>query len=89
LEHSESLDDQKESLKRYKDLASTHGSEYPVLQGFLKYAIDHHDLIEKFSRFPHRNAVLGRQDTPAERDYLNSLGKSQNYGVSINKPEEK
>ncbi|AWB25538.1 DUF924 domain-containing protein [Methylobacterium currus] len=33
-------------------------------------AIEHRDLIRRFGRFPHRNAVLGRPETAAERDYL-------------------
>jgi uncharacterized protein (DUF924 family) len=30
----------------------------------------HHEVIERFGRFPHRNAILGRASTPAEIAFL-------------------
>jgi uncharacterized protein (DUF924 family) len=36
----------------------------------LRYAREHRDVIKKFGRFPHRNRVLGRDTTPAEREFL-------------------
>jgi len=38
------------------------------------YALVHLDAIQRFGRFPHRNAVLGRTTTPAEQAYLDSGG---------------
>jgi len=35
-----------------------------------KYALNHLEIIERFGRFPHRNAVLGRTNTAAEEAYL-------------------
>ncbi len=35
-----------------------------------KYALNHLELIEKFGRFPHRNEILGRENTPEEALYL-------------------
>lgn len=40
----------------------------------LRYAILHRDIIEKFGRFPHRNAVLGRPTTPEEQRFLDDGG---------------
>jgi len=40
------------------------------LQGNLDYAHQHRDIIALFGRFPYRNAVLGRADTPEEKDFL-------------------
>jgi uncharacterized protein (DUF924 family) len=37
-----------------------------------RYAIGHRDIIRRFGRFPHRNAVLGRDSTPEELQYLES-----------------
>lgn len=37
---------------------------------YTKYAILHRDIIERFSRFPHRNAILGRRSTPEELAFL-------------------
>lgn len=36
----------------------------------IKFAYLHKDVIEKYGRFPHRNAVLGRPNTPEEEEYL-------------------
>ncbi len=36
------------------------------------FARHHQQIITRFGRFPHRNAILGRQSTPAELTYLNS-----------------
>ena len=35
-----------------------------------QFAELHRDIIRRFGRFPHRNAVLGRMPTPEELDYL-------------------
>ncbi|MFT3811133.1 MAG: DUF924 family protein [Micropepsaceae bacterium] len=39
-----------------------------------KYAEIHRDIIARFGRFPHRNAVLGRTTTPAEQAFLDKGG---------------
>ena len=57
FEHSERLPDQQRSLQLFTAL----GDDY--LFGF---AQKHHDIIERFGRFPHRNAILGRAPRPAE-----------------------
>ncbi len=43
---------------------------------YLKYAHIHHNVIRRFGRFPHRNAVLGRHTTAAERAFLEGGGFS-------------
>jgi uncharacterized protein (DUF924 family) len=40
----------------------------------LKFAIIHRDIIARFGRFPHRNAVLGRETTPEEQEFLDEGG---------------
>lgn len=40
----------------------------------LRYAILHREIIEKFGRFPHRNALLSRDTTPAEQRFLDDGG---------------
>jgi uncharacterized protein (DUF924 family) len=57
LEHSENLADQNWSVHLFTAL----GDDY--LLGFAK---KHHDIIERFGRFPHLNAMLGRAPRPAE-----------------------
>ncbi len=40
----------------------------------VKHAVTHRDIIRDFGRFPHRNAVLGRQTTPEEQAFLDEGG---------------
>lgn len=40
----------------------------------MHFADEHADIIRRFGRFPHRNAVLGRQTTPAEQSFLDEGG---------------
>ena len=57
FEHSESLDDQRRSLLLFTALGNAEQ---------LKYARLHYAIIERFGRFPHRNAILGRKPTALE-----------------------
>jgi uncharacterized protein (DUF924 family) len=57
FQHSENLDDQNRSVLLFTKL----GDDYQ-----LGYAKKHHDVIERFGRFPHRNAMLGRASRPDE-----------------------
>jgi uncharacterized protein (DUF924 family) len=43
---------------------------------YLKYAILHRDVIARFGRFPHRNAILGRKSTAEELAFLAEGGFS-------------
>lgn len=65
FEHSEDLVDQVRSVKLFTEL----GNAY-----YLNFAIQHCEIIRKFGRFPHRNAILGRVSTPAEIDFLSQPG---------------
>lgn len=42
----------------------------------IDYAIKHRDIIVKFRRYPHRNAILGRPSTPEEIEFLSGPGSS-------------
>jgi len=57
FEHSENIADQRQSLLLFAALGD------PEL---LRFARLHHDIIERFGRFPHRNAILGRKPTAIE-----------------------
>jgi len=61
FEHSESLKDQERSVALFK---ATGDAE------LLKWAEIHADIIRRFGRFPHRNAVLGRATTSEEQAFL-------------------
>ena len=57
--HSENLADQERSVA----LFSAPGFEFN-----LRFAKAHRDIIARFGRFPHRNAVLGRETLPEEAE---------------------
>jgi len=63
LMHSEELDDQNLSVACF---------EKHALEENLRFAKHHRGLIEEFGRFPHRNKIMGRENTPEEISYLNS-----------------
>ena len=67
LEHSESLPDQERCCALFR---STGDAE------LLKWAQSHADIIRRFGRFPHRNAVLRRATTPDEQAFLDAGGFS-------------
>lgn len=72
LEHSESLDDQMQCVDLMHQLAIADSA----LNDCYDYAIRHLKVIQAFGRFPHRNAVLGRDTTPAEAEFLKQPGSS-------------
>lgn len=63
FEHSESLEDQTRSLELFRSMQA----DDPM--GF-DYAARHYDVIARFGRFPHRNAILARKNTSQEEEYL-------------------
>ena len=63
--HSEQLPHQARCVALYRAAGDAYS---------LKYAEEHQDIIRRFGRFPHRNAVLGRETTPEERRFLDDGG---------------
>ncbi len=70
FEHSELLADQTESLRLFAQLAR----DEPALAGLLEWAQKHYDIVARFGRFPHRNAILGRPCAPDETEFLKQPG---------------
>ena len=68
FEHSEDLTDQDESVRLFETMRLALGDSTA------EYAYRHRDLIRRFGRFPHRNAVLGRDSTPEELRCLGETG---------------
>lgn len=64
LMHSEELADQERCLSLCRTLEGD----------YLRYAQEHRDIIARFGRFPHRNAILGRICTPEEQRFLDDGG---------------
>lgn len=67
LMHSESASDQALSVALFETI------DNPVAYD---YAKQHKVIIDRFKRFPHRNAVLGRESTPEEIEFLKQPGSS-------------
>lgn len=71
LQHSESLRVQALGVKAFNGLAQRVDETLrETFQTMAEFAELHHDIIERFGRFPHRNAVLGREPTAEEQAYL-------------------
>ena len=71
LQHAEDLDLQRRSVEQFESLASEVDTAWrdPFIEN-VRYAREHHDIVERFGRFPHRNRILGRESTEEELRYL-------------------
>jgi uncharacterized protein (DUF924 family) len=71
FEHSENIDDQRKCIKLFQSL-----SHDPYSAKAIESAFKHKEIITRFGRFPHRNAILGRISTPDEEEFLEETGSS-------------
>ncbi len=67
FEHSENLNDQRRSVELFDRMKKDDPLGYD-------YAMRHLKVIEKYGRFPHRNKILERMNTPEEEEYLAQSG---------------
>ena len=77
LEHAENLAVQDLAVAHFtalRDIAAEH--EQALFRDFLDYAERHREVISRFGRFPHRNAILGRDSCDAEQSFLQQPGSS-------------
>lgn len=65
FEHSENLDHQHKAVDLFMSL-----SNHPDSAEAIEYAMRHRDIISRFGRFPHRNAILRRPSTADEKEFL-------------------
>jgi len=65
FEHAEDLEAQRTCMRLFKSLGNA---------DLLEWARKHYVIIERFGRFPHRNAALGRASTPEEAEFLKQPG---------------
>jgi len=63
FEHSENMNDQRRCVELFEKIKDDAPMGY-------EYALRHLDVIDKYSRFPHRNKILSRDNTPEEEEYL-------------------
>jgi len=77
LEHSEEVAHQEHCVALAKELADDVSDEAREgYLGFANYAVKHHEIVARFGRFPHRNAILGRTNTEEEAAFLTQPGSS-------------
>lgn len=77
LEHAEDSTLQQQSVALFAELlASVPEGWQQIFSGFYDYAVRHQQIIARFGRFPHRNAILGRTSTEEERLFLEEPGSS-------------
>ncbi|EPE98343.1 DUF924 family protein [Rhizobium grahamii] len=65
FEHCENLEEQERAVALFRALGD---------EEYIDYALRHRDVIAAYGRFPHRNAIVGRQSTSAELEYLAQPG---------------
>ena len=65
FEHAEDIEAQRQAVRCFGNLGNA---------GLLEWAQKHYDIIERFGRFPHRNALLGRISTSEEIEFLKQPG---------------
>ena len=77
LEHSENIEHQDRCVEAMRRLASSvPDAQSEPFDTFVDFAERHRDVIARFGRFPHRNRILGRESTDAERTFLQQPGSS-------------
>ncbi len=75
LQHAESREVQDESVAAYRRLRVEAPQQlFGPFAGAARSAQNHRAIIERFGRFPHRNRLLGRENTPAEEEWLRKAG---------------
>ncbi len=72
FEHAEDLSHQRTAVQLFDQLAR----DEPDRADLVDWARRHHDVVARFGRFPHRNAVLGRASTPDEVAFLATPGST-------------
>ena len=71
LQHAESRKVQEKSVNLYNRLAEAVSPTYrETLLTVAQFAELHRDIVDQFGRFPHRNKLLNRDNTPEEDEYL-------------------
>jgi uncharacterized protein (DUF924 family) len=79
LQHAESAKVQAKSVELFTRLAESVSPTYrETFETIAQFAELHKDIIDQFGRFPHRNQLLGRDNTPEEDEYL--AGDSPDFG---------
>lgn len=75
LEHAEDLAAQEQAISLFAQLEQmVSPAEQALFAGYTEFARKHRDIIARFGRFPHRNAILGRRSSAEELAFLSQPG---------------
>ncbi len=81
LQHAESRRVQKKSCDIFRKLSEAVSPTFKeTFDTITQFAELHADIVLQYGRFPHRNAILGRENTPEEQEYLS--GDAPSFGQS-------
>jgi len=76
-QHAEDIEVQRAGVALMQAMVSEAPPEWEAAAvGFTEFAMRHHDIVESYGRFPHRNKVLGRNSTTDEARFLSEGGDS-------------
>lgn len=75
LEHAEDHHLQELSVEKFRAIAKQNPKD-EFVAGMLDYALRHHEIIDRFGRFPHRNEVISRPTTAEEATFLDQPNSS-------------
>ncbi len=74
LQHAEDLERQELGVQLFTSLAAEDPERDAIWSVFADFAERHHDVIQRFGRFPHRNPAMGRTSTDREQAWLETGG---------------
>jgi uncharacterized protein (DUF924 family) len=81
-QHVENVAAQRDGIVHFERMTTAAPPHWrPFAENTLQFARRHLEIVERFGRFPHRNAVLGRSSTPAEQAYLDT--KPDTFGQQL------
>jgi len=79
MQHAESRKVQAKAVQIFNRLSEAVSPTYrETFETIAQFAELHHDIVQQFGRFPHRNVLLNRENTPEEDEYL--AGDSPDFG---------
>jgi uncharacterized protein (DUF924 family) len=77
LMHAEDIDLQRKGIEAFDRLKNDAPEDFKKFaENSVDYMKKHAEIVERFGRFPHRNAILGRASTPEEIEFLKQPGSS-------------
>jgi len=80
LQHSENLEDHKACQTFFETMNAN--VKCPLKKMVMTQSADHQEVIERFGRYPHRNILLGRENTPEEAAWLAAVDKLPSWAKS-------